>query len=44
MEEVAKDDNADVSTRATAAKDAVSDKAGEVKHSVCNPLLYPPWH
>ena len=38
IEEVAKDDNADVSTRATAAKDAVSDKAGEVKHSVRIPL------
>ena len=38
---MAKDDNADVSTRATAAKDAVSDKAGEVKHSVCDSRLYP---
>ena len=41
-QEVAKDDNADVSTRATAAKDAVGDKAGEMKHSVCDPPpLYP---
>ena len=43
-EEVAKDDNADVSTRATAAKDAVSDKAGEVKHSVRNSSSPSPWH
>lgn len=32
--EVAKDDDASLGTRATAAKDAVGDKAGEVKHSV----------
>ncbi|CAD6589923.1 MAG: hypothetical protein ASARMPREDX12_004076 [Alectoria sarmentosa] len=31
--QVAKDSDADASTRASAAKDAVSDKAGEVKHS-----------
>ena len=41
-QEVAKDDSQDVSTRAGAAKDAVSDKAGEVKHSVRGPLSYPP--
>ena len=32
---VAKDSNADVSTRATAAKDAVGNKFDESKHSVC---------
>ena len=32
---VAKDDNASVGTRASAAKDAASDKMDESKNSVC---------
>ena len=32
--QVAKDDNASIGTRASAAKDAVGDKADETKHSV----------
>jgi Glucose-repressible protein Grg1 len=39
---VAKDSNADVSTRATAAKDAVGDKFDETKHSVSTKL--PPYY
>ena len=35
---VAKDSNADVSTRATAAKDAVGDKMDETKNSVSTAL------
>ena len=39
--EVAKDDDASLSTRASAATDAAKDKAGEVKHSVrSHPLLF----
>lgn len=37
--EVAKDDSASAGTRANAAKDAVGDKANEVKHSVCPFLI-----
>ena len=37
---VAKDSNADVGTRASAAKDALGDKVDETKNSVC-PLPVP---
>ncbi|KAL8951393.1 MAG: hypothetical protein Q9222_002643, partial [Ikaeria aurantiellina] len=37
--EVAKDNDASIGTRASAAKDAIGDKAGETKHDVC--VLYP---
>ncbi|EXJ75580.1 uncharacterized protein A1O5_00086 [Cladophialophora psammophila CBS 110553] len=39
---VAKDSDASLGTRASAAKDAASDKLDESKHSVCPLLLSPP--